>query len=251
MIKLPNPISRVCDPLIMPRHNDDEAEVCLRCGGFGHDMTLCKYEYSHEDLKNIKCYVCNSLGHLCCIEPGHTQSWTVSCYRCGQLGHTGLACGRHYDDSVSPSCFICGREGHFEHQCHNSFSVCFPEDSSEDECQGPDSSSVRFQENTREEEEGHFEHQCPDSSSVCFPEINREEGYISLNSSSKSTSKGRETRRLCYECKGKGHIARDCPNSSQVGSMISLSTFGALSYSLLSFLSYCYSRINFSLFFSG
>ncbi|OAO93347.1 hypothetical protein AXX17_AT5G33600 [Arabidopsis thaliana] len=74
----------------MPRHNDDEAEVCLRCGGFGHDMTLCKYEYSHEDLKNIKCYVCNSLGHLCCIEPGHTQSWTVSCYRCGQLGHTGL-----------------------------------------------------------------------------------------------------------------------------------------------------------------
>jgi len=51
MIKLPNPISRVCDPLIMPRHNDDEAEVCLRCGGFGHDMTLCKYEYSHEDLK--------------------------------------------------------------------------------------------------------------------------------------------------------------------------------------------------------
>ncbi|XP_020873096.1 DNA-binding protein HEXBP isoform X2 [Arabidopsis lyrata subsp. lyrata] len=171
----------------MPRHNDEAAEVCLRCGEFGHDMTLCKYEYSQEDLKDIKCYVCKSLGHLCCIEPSHSPSWTVSCYRCGQLGHTGLA-----------SCFICEGEGHFEHQCPNSSSVCFPENSSEEGC---------------------FEHQGPNSSSVCFQEIRREEGYLSSecpNSSGiSSTLQGRKTRRLCYECKGKGHIARDCPNSSQ------------------------------------
>ncbi|XP_020881331.1 cellular nucleic acid-binding protein-like isoform X2 [Arabidopsis lyrata subsp. lyrata] len=74
------------------KHNSgSKGAVCLRCGDFGHDMILCKYEYSKEDLKDIQCYVCKSFGHLCCVEPDNSPSWAVSCYRCGQLGHTGLS----------------------------------------------------------------------------------------------------------------------------------------------------------------
>ncbi|KFK33853.1 hypothetical protein AALP_AA5G068700 [Arabis alpina] len=136
--------------------------VCLRCGDFGHDMILCKYEYSQADLKDIQCYVCKSFGHLCCVEPGNSQSWAVSCYRCGQLGHIGLACGRHLEESTE----------------NNSASLCF-----------------------RCGEEGHFSRECPNSSSI-------------------STSQGRESPSLCYRCDGVGHFARECPNSSQVSKRI-------------------------------
>ncbi|CAH2065524.1 unnamed protein product, partial [Thlaspi arvense] len=77
--------------------------VCLRCGDFGHDMILCKYEYSKDDLKDIQCYVCKSFGHLCCVEPGNTPSWAVSCYRCGQLGHIGLVSKRSREPSTPSS----------------------------------------------------------------------------------------------------------------------------------------------------
>ena len=79
----------------------DKTSVCLRCGGLGHEMGLCKYEYTEDDLKNVQCYVCKSFGHLCCVEPCDSPPslWTVSCYRCGELGHTGLSCGRHHEGS--------------------------------------------------------------------------------------------------------------------------------------------------------
>uniref|UniRef100_A0A1J3EM29 DNA-binding protein HEXBP n=1 Tax=Noccaea caerulescens TaxID=107243 RepID=A0A1J3EM29_NOCCA len=129
--------------------------VCLRCGDFGHDMILCNYEYSRDDLKDIQCYVCKRFGHLCCVEPGNSPTWAVSCYRCGQLGHIGLACGRYYEESTekdsASSCFRCGEEGHLPS--------------------------------------------------------------------------------LCFRCYGEGHFARECPNSSQVGS-ISLSPFGFSELSL-------------------
>ncbi|XP_033142244.1 ankyrin-2 [Brassica rapa] len=79
----------------------DKTSVCLRCGGLGHEMGLCKYEYTEDDLKNVQCYVCKGFGHLCCVEPCDSlpSLWAVSCYRCGELGHTGLSCGRHYEGS--------------------------------------------------------------------------------------------------------------------------------------------------------
>ncbi|KAG7627261.1 putative transcription factor interactor and regulator CCHC(Zn) family [Arabidopsis thaliana] len=149
--------------------NGSKGAVCLRCGDFGHDMILCKYEYSKEDLKDIQCYVCKSFGHLCCVEPGNSLSWAVSCYRCGQLGHSGLACGRHYEesnenDSATPERLFNSREASECYRCG---------------------------------EEGHFARECPNSSSI-------------------STSHGRESQTLCYRCNGSGHFARECPNSSQV-----------------------------------
>ncbi|KAG7564310.1 Zinc finger CCHC-type superfamily [Arabidopsis suecica] len=165
------------------KHNSgSKGAVCLRCGDFGHDMILCKYEYSKEDLKDIQCYVCKSFGHLCCVEPDNSPSWAVSCYRCGQLGHTGLACGRHYDESnendlVSPSWFKYGGERHFKRDC-------------------PNSSSERFSEICSEE--GNFSGEC-------------------LNSSIINTSQGRDSPSVCYKSKGARHFARECPksNSSQ------------------------------------
>ncbi|KAG7564319.1 Zinc finger CCHC-type [Arabidopsis suecica] len=149
--------------------NGSKGAVCLRCGDFGHDMILCKYEYSQEDLKDIQCYVCKSFGHLCCVEPGNSPSWAVSCYRCGQLGHTGLACGRHYEernenDSSSLSfpennreaseCYRCGEEGHFARECPNSSSISTS--------QGRESQSLCYRCNGA----GHFARECPNSSQV-------------------------------------------------------------------------------------
>ncbi|CAH8379021.1 unnamed protein product [Eruca vesicaria subsp. sativa] len=135
-----------------------KSAVCLRCGEFGHDMILCKYEYSRDDLKDIQCYVCKSFGHLCCVEPCNSPSWAVSCYRCGQLDHTGLACGRYYEESTrkdsASSCFRCGEEGHFSRECPNSSSISTSH--------GRDSPSLCYRCNGA----GHFARECPNSSQV-------------------------------------------------------------------------------------
>ncbi|CAG7866512.1 unnamed protein product [Brassica rapa] len=81
----------------------NDGSVCLRCGDMGHDMYLCKYEYSEDDLKDVRCYVCKSFGHMCCGEAISSSSWAVSCYKCGKLGHVGLGCGRHYEEP--PTCW--------------------------------------------------------------------------------------------------------------------------------------------------
>ncbi|KAF8049008.1 hypothetical protein N665_2328s0001 [Sinapis alba] len=80
----------------------NDESICLRCGDMGHDMSLCKYEYSEDDLKDVQCYVCKRFGHMCCGE-ALSSSWAVSCYKCGKLGHVGLGCGRHYEEP--PTCW--------------------------------------------------------------------------------------------------------------------------------------------------
>ncbi|KAL0722487.1 hypothetical protein Bca4012_037086 [Brassica carinata] len=134
------------------KYQKSGSAVCLRCGHSGHDMILCKYHYSRDDLKAIQCYVCKRFGHLCCVEPGNSPSWAVSCYRCGHLGHIGLACGGEEStakDSAS-SCSRCGEEGHFSRECPNSWS------------HGRDSPSLCYRCNGA----GHFARECPNSPQV-------------------------------------------------------------------------------------
>ncbi|KAL3647222.1 hypothetical protein CASFOL_008190 [Castilleja foliolosa] len=104
----------------------NNSKICLKCGDLGHDMFSCRNDYNPDDIKEIQCYICQKVGHLCCInssDPGPTE---VSCYRCGLSGHTGLACMASfgvdtYNDTAAPSsCFKCGVEGHFARECTNS-----------------------------------------------------------------------------------------------------------------------------------
>ncbi|KAL2322228.1 hypothetical protein Fmac_026607 [Flemingia macrophylla] len=98
--------------------------ICLKCGNSGHDMFFCKNDYSPDDLKEIQCYVCKSLGHLCCVNSDDATPGEISCYKCGHLGHTGLACSRLRGEMASgatpSSCFKCGEEGHFARECTSS-----------------------------------------------------------------------------------------------------------------------------------
>ncbi|GMY23072.1 cingulin-like isoform X12 [Fagus crenata] len=83
------------------RHQDPSSNICLRCGGSGHNMFSCRSEYSPDDLKDM----------------GPRQ---VSCYSCGQSGHLGSGssikeCTKAYGEtsgSKSPAlCYRCGEEG--------------------------------------------------------------------------------------------------------------------------------------------
>ncbi|XWS65070.1 hypothetical protein CRYUN_Cryun05aG0059400 [Craigia yunnanensis] len=119
------------------KHNSGSkhGKICLRCGVSGHDLFSCRNEYSHDDIKEIQCYICKSFGHLCCVNFVDTSAGEVSCYRCGQLGHTGLSCGRSRGETKetaangSPSiCYKCGEGGHFARECTTgtaSFSSCY------------------------------------------------------------------------------------------------------------------------------
>ncbi|KAL5148504.1 DNA-binding protein HEXBP [Glycine soja] len=102
--------------------------ICLKCGNSGHDIFSCRNDYSQDDLKEIQCYVCKRLGHLCCVNTDDATAGEISCYKCGQLGHMGLACLRLQDEIASgatpSSCFKCGEEGHFARECTSS--INFP-----------------------------------------------------------------------------------------------------------------------------
>eukprot|EP00262_Sarcandra_glabra_P017276 TRINITY_DN5864_c0_g1_i1.p1 TRINITY_DN5864_c0_g1~~TRINITY_DN5864_c0_g1_i1.p1 ORF type:complete len:485 (+),score=82.46 TRINITY_DN5864_c0_g1_i1:108-1562(+) len=98
-------------------------KICLRCGDLGHDMSSCRNDYASEDLKEMKCYICMSFGHLCCADILDTGPREVSCYNCGHSGHTGLGCAKPRGETSgtgSPTlCYRCGEEGHFARGCTN------------------------------------------------------------------------------------------------------------------------------------
>ncbi|KAK1354494.1 zinc finger CCHC domain-containing protein 7-like [Heracleum sosnowskyi] len=100
------------------------SNFCLKCGEFGHEIFSCRNDYLSDDLKDIKCYICKSSGHLCCVNYGGSAAGKVSCYRCGQAGHTGLACtrlrGGSNGTSTPSSCYRCGEGGHFSRECTSS-----------------------------------------------------------------------------------------------------------------------------------
>ncbi|KAD7477671.1 hypothetical protein R6Q59_007416 [Mikania micrantha] len=100
------------------------SKLCLKCGDSGHEMFSCKNKYSPDDLKEIQCYVCKCLGHLCCVNYADEGLIEVSCYRCGQLGHSGRECARVNAETTSngtqSSCYKCGQEGHLARKCTTS-----------------------------------------------------------------------------------------------------------------------------------
>ncbi|XP_048542303.1 zinc finger CCHC domain-containing protein 7-like [Triticum urartu] len=98
--------------------------LCLRCGETGHDMFGCSNDYPPDDVKEIKCYVCNQNGHLCCTDFSDSCSKEVTCYNCAQSGHTGLGCAKQRRETsvaTTPTlCYKCGEDGHFARGCTNS-----------------------------------------------------------------------------------------------------------------------------------
>ncbi|KAL5204420.1 hypothetical protein ABZP36_009291 [Zizania latifolia] len=103
------------------KRNTQQSTFCLRCGGSGHDMFGCANDYPLEDVKEIKCYVCNQKGHLCCADFSDFCPKEVSCYNCAQPGHTGLGCAKQRREAstlATPTlCYKCGEEGHFARGC--------------------------------------------------------------------------------------------------------------------------------------
>ncbi|KAI3804410.1 hypothetical protein L1987_25923 [Smallanthus sonchifolius] len=104
----------------------EKAKICLKCGDSGHEIYTCTdVSYDVDDLKEIQCYICKCMGHLCCVEYGEGPS-EVSCYRCGQLGHTGLKCASASSSAIAHagappvSCYKCGQEGHKSRKCKTS-----------------------------------------------------------------------------------------------------------------------------------
>ncbi|KAB2034755.1 hypothetical protein ES319_D04G106500v1 [Gossypium barbadense] len=99
------------------KENNLNYNVCLRCGDSGHDMFSCRSDYSADDLKKIRCYICNDFGHLSCVKLPDASPTEVSCYTCGQSGHFGSDCSKCpkvVRGSKSPAlCYRCREEGHF------------------------------------------------------------------------------------------------------------------------------------------
>ncbi|RLM69148.1 zinc finger CCHC domain-containing protein 7-like [Panicum miliaceum] len=73
------------------KRNDHQSTLCLRCGEIGHDMFGCTNGYPPDDIEQIRCYVCNQNGHLCCFDVADNCPKQISCYNCAKSGHSGLA----------------------------------------------------------------------------------------------------------------------------------------------------------------
>lgn len=169
--------------------NSKSLTVCLRCGNSGHDMFLCKNDYSQDDLKEIQCYVCKKFGHLCCVNTTESIPKEFSCYKCGQMGHIGWACSRLKNEATAAttpsSCYNCGEQGHFARECSSSVKASSrwqPENTD------PATPSSCY----RCGEEGHFSRECSSSvkvgnrkhnlSSTETPRSQKENGHMGYRS---------------------------------------------------------------------
>ncbi|XP_022745100.1 uncharacterized protein LOC111295721 isoform X2 [Durio zibethinus] len=103
------------------KQEEKNSIICLRCGDAGHDMFSCRNDYSPDDLKKIRCYICNDFGHLSCVKLPDTGPTEVSCYNCGQSGHLGSECSKcpkvAGGSKSHALCYRCRDEGHFARTC--------------------------------------------------------------------------------------------------------------------------------------
>nr|XP_004491144.1 zinc finger CCHC domain-containing protein 7-like isoform X2 [Cicer arietinum] len=170
--------------------NSKSLTICLRCGNSGHDMFLCKNNYSQDDLKEIQCYVCKNFGHLCCVNTTDATPNEFSCYKCGQMGHIGLACSRLQTENTTnaatpSSCYKCGEKGHFARECSSSVKT---NSRWQPETTDPATPSSCY----RCGEEGHFSRECSSSvkvgnrkhklSSTETPRFQKENSYMGYRS---------------------------------------------------------------------
>ena len=113
--------SRDC-PYVRGSGRDAQALCCLRCVKSGHVVADCVYRFDANDLAQIHCYVCGSIGHLCCAPQDALPPGVPTCCRCGGNGHLDLACAharRGFGGGSAPefSCFHCGERGHIAREC--------------------------------------------------------------------------------------------------------------------------------------
>ncbi|KAM7524341.1 hypothetical protein LguiA_014243 [Lonicera macranthoides] len=118
----------------LERDPKENCTICLKCGDSGHSMFSCNNDYSPDDLKQMKCYICNNFGHLCCAEYKDEGPKQSSCYKCGDLGHLGhKGCPKREgrsggSEAANNLCASCGEKGHIAVACRKN--------AKEDECIG-------------------------------------------------------------------------------------------------------------------
>ncbi|TKW01293.1 hypothetical protein SEVIR_8G169966v4 [Setaria viridis] len=72
-------------------------------------------------MQQIRCYMCNQNGHLCCFDFSDNSPKQISCYNCAKSGHSGLGCAKQRRETsaviTATQCYKCGEEGHFARGC--------------------------------------------------------------------------------------------------------------------------------------
>jgi hypothetical protein len=136
----------------------------------------------------------------------------VKCFECSTLGHLSSKCPKKISDQAKPSrrqrslsqrrCFVC------KEKCHN-IAVCIKEEASKRVCQNQ---TVQFGKPKYQVSAENFRTsgQCNKGFKVA---LNK---YMSKNESTKRQSRNKESRikhQICYTCRDKGHLSKDCPKT--------------------------------------
>jgi len=148
---------------------------------------------------------CKGVGHIArnCSLPAEEgqQKPASTCHRCHKVGHFARDCTEAAaDDYVAPArkvgnsrCYLCGTSGHLAKDCTQTTTpACFSCGSNE-----------------------HMKRDCPNAvDQAPRPRYNNSNGNSSNNNSSSGAGHSQPDTRACHNCKGTGHLARNCPQES-------------------------------------